>query len=82
MNLSKKLPIDLKNKLPITYKIIESRNLLIDNRVKAVFISGSRGSADSFTKDCYLDIGRIVDRESIQYKEREGDESTRGIKKG
>ena len=76
MNLSKKLPIDLKNKLPITYKIIESRNLLIDNRVKAVFISGSRGSADSFTNDSDIDIGLILDRERVPYPEREGDEST------
>jgi len=43
MNISKRLPENLKNKLPITYKIIESGNLLIDNRVKAVFISGSSG---------------------------------------
>jgi predicted nucleotidyltransferase len=54
-----------KEELPQTYKILTSGGLLIDDRIKAVFISGSRGPAGGFRPDSDIDISLVLDREKI-----------------
>jgi len=54
---------------PETYKILKSGNLLIDHRIKALFLSGSRGLANSFNTDSDIDITMVLDTELFKNPE-------------
>ena len=69
MNISENLPHKLIKDLPETYKILKSGNLVVDEKIKAVFLSGSRGPANSFKTNSDIDITMILDNELINNPE-------------
>ncbi|NQT60967.1 MAG: hypothetical protein HQ557_18520 [Bacteroidetes bacterium] len=50
-----------RTELPESYNILTSGGLYIDNRVKAVLLSGSRGPSGGYRVDSDIDISLVLD---------------------
>ncbi len=61
ISISEKLNIDIQNKLPESYMILKTANLIAHPAVYAVILTGSRGLNNSFRPDSDMDLSLLVD---------------------